>query len=556
MSQSMLAVGTPAVAVVQAQPVRDVFCEYHVNILGSSIPGATTVNGIKVLALHDVMTLVYRKSCGNPQGGAYSRSRLDIMKKGRLKFHFQNKVYNMRVPGRAKTSPGMTLDDLRILMEIEERHINYHFKQQVLRVFDLFKSGDTSIQVEMIVQPVEPEQTLSAGTSVLTSGPAAPVDWMEPLPPSSLPPSSSVLTFDPRHHFPGSSVYNNDLKIVDGRRAPDYKCSSLCKNGHFLHCGGCPTCNYYWYLNELRNYNVARDKQGNAIVTKQYDADRLMEHYRQVKENNPTWKLDEKGRPIPDMYKKSKKCRTEEVSVQPPPKAAPPKAAPPKPPADMKKAYECSEKCKEGYFFDKGGCPTCNAFWHGLGFRNKERPTCHCERVVIYDPKTKPVEKAALDAHVEDLERRYPDWKKDGAGCPVWHSAFSIGSIVMARAQVENAWFPGKIVALSVGGYMVAFEGLEGEDPQDTALEHIKLTRYAPLHNSESPPDSSLKGKAVMAACYAEDYDPDDGWLAGFIFDFCPDGYVIEFVDDGRQRQDTKHSDVMLFLESTLPPTA
>ena len=85
----------------------------------------------------------------------------------------------------------------------------------------------------------------------------------------------------------------------------------------------------------------------------------------------------------------------------------------------MKRTYECSQQCREGYFFDKGGCPTWNAFCHGLGFRNTERPTCLRERVVVYDPKCNVVAAESLDSHFKELARRYPEWERDGEGLPV-----------------------------------------------------------------------------------------------------------------------------------------
>jgi hypothetical protein len=281
----------------------------------------------------------------------------------------------------------MTVDDFRVLMELEERHINCHFKQQVLSVLDRLAHGDTSM-VEMKVQS--------------KAGPSCPsVATGDPDP-------DPEITDDPLQHFPGSSIYVNEMKNVDGRRAPEYKCSTFCRDQNFFYCGGCPTCNHYWHLKGMRNYNVARNKQSDVILKWQYNTDVLAENYAQVQVNNPTWNIDARGRPIPVSYGHFKRYRIEAMpepspstsspsasslpapssftppmtapssltpsmlapsSFTPPMSAsspsAPPLPAPPKPPAGMKKAYECSERCKEGYFFDKGGCPTCNTFWHG-----------------------------------------------------------------------------------------------------------------------------------------------------------------------------------------------
>jgi hypothetical protein len=397
------------VATTGAEPpsAKEVFSDFEICLLTYAVPGATTADGKKVLALHDVMTLVYVQTCHANDSGKYSRCRWATLKKGRLRHIVERRAYSMNVPGRSLPSPGMTVDDFRVLMELEERHINCHFKQQVLSVLDRLAHGDTSM-VEMKVQS--------------KAGPSCPsVATGDPDP-------DPEITDDPLQHFPGSSLYYNKMKIADGRRAPEFKCSTFCRDQNFFYCGGCPTCNHYWHLKGIRNYNVARTKQGDVMLKWQYNPNVLAEHYAQVQANNPTWKLDARGRPIPWSYGHFKRIRIEAAPEPSPPASSlpapssltPPLPAPPKPPAGMKKAYECSERCKNGYFFDKGGCPTCNAFWHGLGFRNPERPTCMRERVVVYDPKCKPVDCGVLDSHFEELARRYPEWDLDALGRPAY----------------------------------------------------------------------------------------------------------------------------------------
>jgi hypothetical protein len=75
--------------------------------------------------------------------------------------------------------------------------------------------------------------------------------------------------------------------------------------------------------------------------------------------------------------------------------------------------YECSSYCEESFFYNKGGCPTCNVYWKKGTFRDSNVATRKWKGndVVV---KTSTIEGDFIAKHYAEVKRKNPTWKLEG----------------------------------------------------------------------------------------------------------------------------------------------
>jgi len=82
-------------------------------------------------------------------------------------------------------------------------------------------------------------------------------------------------------------------------------------------------------------------------------------------------------------------------------------------PKDRYVPYECSSYCQENFFYNKGGCPTCNVYWKKGMFRDNRVATRKWKGndVVV---KTSTIEGDFIAKHYAEVKRKNPTWKLEG----------------------------------------------------------------------------------------------------------------------------------------------
>lgn len=365
------------------------------------------------------------------------------------------------------------------------------------------------------------------------------------------------------------------LALARPDRFVPYECSSFCKESAFYIKGGCPTCNAYWQPLGFRDNKVKKvTSKGIEKVVKSSDIEPavLTKHYAEVQKNNPTWKTED-GIPVPpsalDVASLDKKTamkrerdKEKEIPYENDLKAYP--RAPPLSKTVLRPPFQCSDMCMTGQFRGTRGCPTCNEFWDGIGFRNPERETTdRIKEGFLQDEDGRPYEtyywskkyeEKIWMRHYEEMNRRYPLWPKaenDVVKVPTelitqnikrvlmltkepYHSQYLgkfssqfswpqprvksfLGKNVLAYWGAEDAWVPGQIIGSCAvrRKYRIRFFDfgvLPGPIVWKSRL-FIKLVVWAPSHSPGTTRDHCLVGKNVMAQEHGK------GWKPGRIAD-------------------------------------
>ena len=367
------------------------------------------------------------------------------------------------------------------------------------------------------------------------------------------------------------------LPLAPAGRCVPFICSSYCEENIFYTMGGCPTCNVYWANGQHRDSNV-QTKTVNKIKvvdkTQNIPADILTNHYSNLKERNPTWKM-EGAIPVPPLYhdaqsldkKQKTKRKLEWQEEHDKMQQDDTKLYPRVPPTSYKvlcPTYQCSDFCMTGVF-KKQGCPTCRVFWDAIGVRYPGRPTTRVASdghelrnannipYETYEWNIPEWDEIDFKRHQHELRFRYPDWKLDESNCVLipaelltknedaalmltkapydpgatlgtYNSRFSwirhnvplpIWRTVLAFWPKANGWFPALISGFCVVKkmYSVKFFDFDLYESESRWKRHaeIKLVVWAPSHSTGTKRDPSLVGKKVMAQDFGV------GWMPGII---------------------------------------